>query len=405
MPDSPSSGRAWGAIGVTLFIQTVTVLTLFVPPVLAPVAAADLGVPAASIGLFISVIYAGAMLSGLVGGALVMRFGAIRVAQLSLVASAVGFAVCLGTLPAVILLGAFIVGVAQGVTNPLSAHVLARATPSHMLAMAFSIKQSGVPLGGMLAGALTPWLLALNGWRFTVFEVVVLSLLTAALIEPMRARYDDDRVPQTPIRFKGLFNTIGLVFANARVAELCAMSFVYAGTQQIMAAFLVSYLHLQLGWSLVSAGLLFAVAQIAGVVGRVLWGVVADRWCAPRLLLALLGLVMAIACGATAMANETWPFWALALLCVAYGGTASSWNGVYFAEVARLAPAGRVGDITGGAQFVTFSGNVIIPPLVGALIAAQGSYAAGFGAFAILPLLVGIYLIATMQRLSGRSAR
>lgn len=405
MPDSPSTGRAWGAIGVTLFIQTVTVLTLFVPPVLAPVAAADLGVPAESIGLFISVTYAGAMLSGLIGGALVTRYGAIRVAQLSLVGSAIGFAVCLGTLPAVILLGAFIVGVAQGVINPLSAHVLARATPSHMLAMAFSIKQSGVPLGGMLVGVLTPWLLALNGWRFTVLEVAALSLLAAALIEPMRKRYDDDRVPHTPIRFKGLFDTIGMVFANVRIAELCAMSFVYAGTQQIMTAFLVSYLHLQLGWSLVSAGLLFAVAQVAGVVGRVLWGVVADRWCAPRLLLALLGLVMAIACGITAMADREWPFWALALLCAAYGGTASSWNGVYFAQVARLAPAGRVGDVTGGAQFVTFSGNVVVPPLVGAFIAAQGSYAAGFGAFAILPLLVSVYLIATMQRIPKHVAR
>lgn len=405
MPHSPSTARAWGAIGVTLFIQTVTVLTLFVPPVLAPVAAADLGVPAASIGLFISVVYAGAMLSGLVGGALVTRYGAIRVAQLSLVASAAGFAVCLGTLPAMILLGAFIVGIAQGVTNPLSAHVLARATPSHMLAMAFSIKQSGVPLGGMLAGALTPWLLALNGWRFTVMEVVVLSLLTAALIEPMRARYDDDRDPSTLIRIKGVFATIGLVFANPRVAELCAMSFIYAGTQQIMAAFLVSYLHLQLGWSLVMAGFLFAIAQVAGVVGRVVWGVVADRWCPPRLLLALLGLVMACACGMTAMADNGWPFWALAMLCAAYGATASSWNGVYFAEVARLAPGGRVGDITGGAQFVTFSGNVIVPPLVGALIAAHGSYAVGFGAFAALPLLVGMYLLIAGGRAPKHASR
>lgn len=404
MPHSPSIARAWSAIGATLFIQTVTVLTLFVPPVLAPVAAADLGVPPASIGLFISVIYAGAMLSGLVGGAVVTRYGAIRVAQLSLVVSAIGFAVCLGTLPAVILLGAFIVGLAQGVTNPLSAHVLARATPPNMLAMAFSIKQSGVPLGGMLAGALTPWLLVLNGWRFTVLEVVVLSMLTALLIEPLRKRFDDDREPDAPIRFKGLLGSIGLVFANARVVQLAAMSFVYAGTQQIMAAFLVSYLHLQLGWSLVSAGLLFAIAQVAGVVGRVLWGIVADRWCPPRLLLALLGLVMALACAMTAMADNTWPFWALASLCVAYGGTASSWNGVYFAEVARLAPSGRVGDLTGGAQFVTFSGNVIIPPVVGAFIAAQGSYASGFGAFAILPFVAGAYLMLAIGRSPQRAS-
>jgi hypothetical protein len=39
-----------------------------------------------------------------------------------------------------------------------------------------------------------------------------------------------------------------------------------------------------------------------------------------------------------------------------FGATAIGWNGVMLSEVARLAPAHRVGAITGAFGFVTFGG-------------------------------------------------
>ena len=46
-----------------------------------------------------------------------------------------------------------------------------------------------------------------------------------------------------------------------------------------------------------------------------------------------------------------------------FGATAIGWNGVQLAEVARHAPPGEAGAMTGATGFVTFSGVVVGPPL------------------------------------------
>ena len=76
----------------------------------------------------------------------------------------------------------------------------------------------------------------------------------------------------------------------------------------------------------------------------------------------------------------------MTLFCILLGAIAIGWNGVHFAEVARSAPKGGVGQVTGGTQFFTFMGALAGPALFGVLVAALGSYAIGFAAFALAPL-------------------
>ena len=70
----------------------------------------------------------------------------------------------------------------------------------------------------------------------------------------------------------------------------------------------------------------------------------------------------------------------------AFGATAIGWNGVQLAEVARHAPAGQAGTVTGASGFVTFAGVVIGPPTFALLAAVTGSYRVGFVAFGSLSL-------------------
>jgi MFS-type transporter involved in bile tolerance (Atg22 family) len=63
---------------------------------------------------------------------------------------------------------------------------------------------------------------------------------------------------------------------------------------------------------------------------------------------------------------------------MAFGATAIGWNGVQLAEVARRAPPGQAGAVTGACGVITFSGVVLGPPLFAALAAATGSYRNGF---------------------------
>ena len=195
------------------------------------------------------------------------------------------------------------------------------------------------------------------------------------------------------LRLRSLAAPVAEVWANRPVRELAAVSGVYSAIQISFLTYLVSYLKLELGYSLVAAGVVFSAAQIAGALGRVLWGVVADHLLRPRSVLAGLGIVMA-ACGvALASFSSAWPSSAVLAVCVLYGATAVGWNGVFLAEVARLSPEGRVAFLTGGTQFFTFAGVLIGPPLFGTIASYSGSYGAGFVATAALPLLIVVPIV------------
>ena len=62
--------------------------------------------------------------------------------------------------PWVVALGALVVGIGYGAVTPASSNVLADRVPEGLRAFIFSLKQSGVPIGGALAGALVPLLMA-----------------------------------------------------------------------------------------------------------------------------------------------------------------------------------------------------------------------------------------------------
>ena len=51
-------------------------------------------------------------------------------------------------------------------------------------------------------------------------------------------------------------------------------------------------------------------------------------------------------------------------LAAAFGLTASGWNGVFLAEVARLAPQDRIGETTGAVLTASYAGLLVTPALI-----------------------------------------
>jgi MFS family permease len=160
----------------------------------------------------------------------------------------------------------------------------------------------------------------------------------------------------------------------------------------------VTFLVESFALSLVLAGLVMAVAQIASVTGRIVWGVLADRMLKRRTMLGLLGIGMGISSLLALVAGPEWPRWLLFVYASAFGATAVGWNGVYLAEVARLAPEGRASAATGGALFFTFLGVVVTPPLFNAVLALAGSYAVAYAVFAAPALAVGAWLLVRIPK-------
>jgi MFS family permease len=395
---APGTTRLVLTVAMTLVVQALTAMALAVPSVLAPVAAADIGVAPTRVGLWAGMAFLTAMFAGLACGTLVGRYGPVRMFQAAAVCVGLGLLAGAAGSVALLVVSAVLFGAAHGFVNPASSTILAVAAPARMRAVIFSIKQTGVPLGAATAGVALPLLLLRTDWQHAILALALASALVVPLIAPFRARYDRGRRREQRLSLRGVVAPIAEVWADRPVLALAITSGVYSCVQTSFLTYLISYLKLGLGYSLVTAGFVFAMSQLAGVAGRVAWGAVSDRLLPPRLLLGLLGIVMSL-CGVAAILFD--PGWSVGLVlavCVLYGATAVGWNGIYLAEVARLAPEGRIATVTGGTQFFTFSGGLLGPPVFGAIAAASGGYGFGFILLAVLPLANAVWLLAPGMR-------
>jgi len=389
----------WIALAITLAIQALVAMAVLTVPAMAPAVAARLQVSPSLVGGYIAVVYLGATIASLVSGPLVLRFGAVRVSQWGLLTCALGLAltsVASGTFGAA--LAAFITGLGYGPITPASSHLLARSTPPNRVSLVFSVKQTGVPLGGVLAGALVPPIAVAFDVPMALWAVCAGCLLCAAIAQPLCREFDADRQPDRKISVGGLGGPLKLVVGHPELRRLAAVSFVFSAIQMCLATYLVTYLNAELGHTLVAAGVALSVAQIGGVVGRVLWGWITDRWVRPILMLASLALLMATCSAMAAAIGVETPAMLILVLLAVFGASATGWNGVYLAEVARQAPAGLAGTATGGSLAFTFVGVVLGPLLFGGISDLSDTYRAGFIALAFPALVCAVVLARGFRR-------
>jgi len=391
----------WTTLATTLAMQAMASMAVLTLPVMAPVAAPAMGVSVALVGVYVAIVYAGAIAASLAAGALVGRHGAIRVSQGALVLCGAGLALCAVPSAVANALGAALIGLGYGPITPASSHLLSLSTPPHRMSLVFSLKQTGVPLGGMVAGALVPSLLLLIGWQGALLAAAAANLLCALAAQPLRAALDADRGGHRPLALGNLAQPIRLVLAHPGLKMLAACSFVFSIAQLSLTTYLVAFLSETLAYGLVAAGLALSVAQLGGVAGRILWGWVADRGLGARRMLALLSAVMALASVATALLSPAVPQVLVLAVLVVFGASAIGWNGVYLAEVARQAPAGLASVATGGTLAFTFFGVVLGPPVFGALSGLFDTYRAGYCALAMPTALCCVALWRTTRRTSG----
>ena len=374
-----SHGRknAFLPLVATLGVQALVSMASTTVPVFAPVAAKQMGIDTTYLGGYVALIYIGGMFSSLMSGDIIIRYGAVRVSQGSLLLCALGIALtAIGTVPLMVL-SAILIGFGYGPVTPASSHVLIKTTPPHRLSLMFSLKQTGVPMGGALSGVMIPVLVIYCGWRNAALTVGALNLVMALLSEAVRKTIDDDREPHRKIHLSGVA-PFKLVSQDPQIRRITVLSFLFAMLQACLTTYMVTYLTKTLGFSLLRAGLALTVSQAAGICGRIIWGIVADRYVQPRKLLNALGILMAVCAAATSMFNHSWPFALVLVVSAVFGSAVMGWNGVYLAEVARLAPAGKAGVATGGALFFTYLGVVVGTPVFVGLVALTGSYAASY---------------------------
>ena len=376
-----------------LSLAVVSALVINAVPILAPVAASSLALSPEYIGYFIAITYVTGMISALASGNFIVRYGAIRISQIGLFLGSLGLVLIASANLSLVVIGAIIIGIGYGPISPASSHVLARTTPPERMGITFSIRQTGNPLAGFLAGILVPGLVLLTSWQASLLIIAVFLLFFIWFAQPFRQELDSDRIARSPFSLKVILQPIQYVLLNPQLRELALVSFLFCGLQMILTSYLVTFLTSELHISFVAAGFALASTQLASVLARIAWGYVADRFMTPRTVLGLLGIVMAAASMATAAMSPSWSYSMVILLTAIFGSAAIGWNGVYMAEIARVAPHGTIAATTGASLFFAYLGGIVGPSSFAYVILKTQSYQYGFIIFGLLALIASASLI------------
>jgi MFS family permease len=376
----------------TLAMQTLATMAAFSIPAAAPAVAHDLGVPGALVGFFVAAVYGVGILSSLLSPGFVLRYGPVRVIQVILLSvMAMLLAASGGTLPLVVL-GAVLLGLAYGATAPASTHLLVPHTPRHVFNLVMSIRQVGVPLGGVFAGLIVPPLALAIGWRGALLAELPASLLLLALLQVPRRNWDAGREPRHALFGETLMRSVGLWRQSAAIRRLSVASFVYTGVQLAFIAFMTVHLTQDARFGLVPAGWTLAAYQVAGALSRPALGWVADRMISAWRLLALLGGAMCIASIAAGFFSAGWAGWEVVAVCLLAGASASGFTGLAYAEYARLGGVRRT-EATGLGSAIMFAGVLVIPPVFGLAATALGGFAPSYTVLGLMALGSGLLML------------
>jgi predicted MFS family arabinose efflux permease len=367
-------------LGAATLVQVAATASVLALTAIAPTVALDLGVGAHWIGYQISLIYTSGMVTSAVSGSLVQRHGPVRVEQIALACFILGFlGIATGHLPSM-LAASLLVGIGYGLNNPAASELLSRVTPPRQRNIVFSIKQSGVPLGGILASFALPILSGLFDWHVALLIGAAAPALVLALTFMLTAAEPAGVVAAD--WGKGLLAEQKLIWRSPRLRALSLLGFVYSALQLSISAFAVVTLVHDSGWPVLAAGSLAAAMQFAGACGRIFWGAAAGRIGGGFATLGLLGLLGGAGCAALYWLDSmSAPVQAALFLLI--GFVCIGWNGVMLAEVANAAPPSAVGAVTGASLVYTFLGVIVGPSSFATLYTLLGHYGASFLVFSL----------------------
>lgn len=363
------------AVFISLLVQMTMSLFAASVPVLAPAIAAERRWNPAVIALYPIVVYTAAFLTSFQIPRLLFRMGGMGLSLASLVVGGAGLLLLLSPIATAAAAAAVAIGCGTAAMNPASSQMLGPRTTARTAALLMSIKQTGVPLGGVIAGALVPIAASRSGWRIAAAELAALGLVLTIVLLPTVDWLNGAARASTHVAFQPL-DPMRRLMGMRGVPALLLASVAFNGMQLCLRSFFVVYLVAEQRLGLVAAGLAFSVSQAAGMIGQVGWAALSDRVLSVHAAMAVIGTLMSAAALCTAAMTPHWPLAAILVVAAAYGVSAAGYLPVLLGEVARRSPSALVGAFTSGAQLFPLAGSIIGPLAFGGMSAIMGMPAA-----------------------------
>ena len=394
-----AAGR-WGILALIMAAQTMANVGPLGIPSIAPLIREDLGLSMAQAGSFLSAYYIGAALMSLPAGWMADRWGVLATMVLGQVLIAGGLFGVAGSVSFSLLTVIMVcAGAGYGMLNPTTAKAAMAWFPRRQRATAVGLKQVGLPLGGALGALIMPPLALWLGWRSAV---ALPASLIAALGALTWLLYHD---PPRPTGARGVTvgggTSLAAVLANRDLWLVSSSTLVFAGMQTVWMSFLVLYLTDVLRLSLVEAGRYLVMAQVAGMAGRVIFGLLSDGLFEGRrrIVLVIAGVGSTACSLAMAGTGPDTGAWVLAPLALTFGFFGIGWNGVQHTLLAEIVGPRGAGTAVGLGLTVSSLGVSLCPPLFGLAVQRLGGFSLPW---AVLGIVMAMNLCLLIPVREGR---
>jgi sugar phosphate permease len=361
----------------------------------------DFDLSRTEVGFITGTIFAAATITSSGFGWAIDRFGVrIMAGSMMILSGLVVASLYFASSFLLLLLIAALMGSLRPVGHPAGTKAIVDWVGPKRRGTAMSIKQAGNPILGALAAALIPPLAVAYGWRVAAVAlggfIIVSGILILALYRdrPITA----SRKESTSSFFAGM----GKVMRDRDISLAVAFGFPMVGAQVATLTYFILFLNDELGVPVIVAGGMLAILQVANIVMRIGWGVISDTLGKGRRkpVLFFAGGLTALVLLIVSLLPDGTPTWALVLIAIALGGTATSWVSVHSIMLSELSDPSQVGTTIGYASTVSRTGIVIAPPLFG-FIADSASYQAAWMAL-VGAILVGMLFLVPVRE-GGRS--
>jgi sugar phosphate permease len=379
---------------MTLSHTVTSFSNLSIPP-LTPFLREDLLLSHAQIGLLMSFFYVGVVSASIFFGWGTDLLGERRTLILGLGIQGL-FMIGFAWTSTFIVGGLFLLmaGVGYSSVSPATTKGIIRWFPPQGRATAMGVKQTGIPLGGILASSILPGLALSIGWRFSILLGSVLTLSAVSLVRAC--------VPPGALSVRGpserFWKQLYEVLSNRNMVAISVMGIFLAGVQLSVVTHLVLFLKSKFLFSSVLAGICLALSQAGGIAGRIGWGLVSDFLAGGKRkpVFVVIGLIASAQLFLLAHLGQDRLGNYLFLVVFLLGGTAIGFHGILYGLLGELVRKELVGLATGFSLTITFLGIIIFPPLFGTIVDRLGSYTQAWDLMAfswVMGLLILIFFV------------
>lgn len=390
--DIPKYRWRWvilGAAWVTYAVSTMNRLNL--SPV-APLIMNDLRFTHTQIGLFMTALYVGSVITIIPIGAVVDKAGLRHSTAFGLSVS--GLFTLIFIRMNTFIEGFFyrlLIGVGGSFILIASSKAIIVWFSGKERATAMGIKQTGLNAGIVLSALLTSYLAIAHGWRM-VFVITGLLGIVFAIVSEFLLK-EPSRIAEStnPRAIKATLSNASTKMKlkaslNREITLLCLATVVIGAVELAGLTFLPIFLIDKYGFSVIVANILLIVTNVTGAIGKPLFGLISDYFLGGKrkLVIAICFIGTSISCVLFGVTAPDVSVWVVGFFCALWGFMAIGWAGLWLTLLGEFGGEEASGVAISFGEFFATLGFLLGPMIFGYIVDITGSYAFAWYTFAIM---------------------